>query len=215
MIDNFLDSCTADNPPFLSDLIANPDTGGIAVSIALEARLLEMGRSGQDIFKWKIQVLCDEWGNKPQPGDFVTVKHQKNIYKKPGKPTPGHEMNRAKIDGSFEKKFRNVVKYEVDKKGCISVGRDDATYFIQAYGVHPDTNFAMPHGKPQNTIGRDRQQELSQRPQNTPSGDMMHVWYWRYKEIEKDAYEKLPNLKKDGSQKRGYEKRSEVTTDAV
>ncbi|MCP4604496.1 MAG: hypothetical protein GY847_28900 [Proteobacteria bacterium] len=207
LIDNILSEATQGNdPPFLSDLIIGAAVGAQPLMSALGDReVQEMNLPDSERFRWKIQVLCDEWGNKPQPGEDVTRKVQKSLYKKPGKPYTGIEINRSKMDGSYERKFENNYKYLIDEKGCITCGFTAAVSLLNLYGVHAKTGYGMPHGKPQNTESLDRQanQEIG-RLGRSPDGQMRHVWYWRYKEIDLADYEALPFLEKSSKPKRGH-----------
>lgn len=188
-----MEECEKSEPPFISDLILNIDRGGQAIMIALgEREIKELQTPDADRFRWKIQVLCDEWGNPPQPGDIVTRVVMKGLYKRDGIPTSSKVMSRAKIDGSYSKRFEDRFKYVVDDKGCIECGFTAAGYFLNVYGVHAITRHGMTT-KP----------ELSGEPSKSPSGQMLHVHYWRYKEMDKAMYEALPKIKKGDAAKRG------------
>ena len=187
------EECDGTEPPFLSDLILNIDKGGQAIMIALGAReIQDMQKPDEYRFKWKIQVLCDEWGNKPQQGDVVTRVAMKNLYKREGIPTSGKEISRSKVDGSYSKRFEDRYDYVVDDKGCVECGFTAASYFLNVYGVHAVTKYSLTT-KP----------ELSGGPSKAPDGQMLHVHYWRYKEMNAAMYEALPKLKKADVEKRG------------
>lgn len=89
-------------------------------------------------------------------------------------------MNAAMIDGSFSERFEANRRYVVDEKGCIQCRFTDAGYFLQHWGVHFRTNRGM-CGKP----------EISKEPCKTRTGEMLHVWYWRYAEVDAAQYAKL------------------------
>ncbi len=208
-IDQILSECRRNDPPFLSDLIVGIGNGAQPLMIALgDLEVNERDVNDDQRLRWKIQVLCDEWGNKPQPGDIVTRKVQKikgGLYKKDGKPVTGIEINRSKIDGSFDRKFVKRIEFKVDKKGCIECGFESAVYFLNNYGVHAKTNYGMPHGKPQTNEkfvnkGRPEVGGLS----SAPNGQKIHVWYWRYKEMDAADYKALPNLTTTTDPKRGH-----------
>jgi len=195
--EHIMEECAKDEPPFLSDLILNIDKGGQAIMIALgEREVREAQMSDPDRFRWKIQVLCDEWGNKPQQGDVVTRVANKNLYKRAGIPTSSKEISRSKIDGSYSKRFEDRYDYVVDDKGCVECGFTAAGYFLNVYGVHAVTKYSLTT-KP----------ELSGGPSKAPNGDMIHVHYWRYKEMDAAAYEALSEIEKSDDPKRGLSKK--------
>lgn len=195
-VDLFMAECEGAEPPFLSDLRVGVSNGGQPVMIALGAReLSELEMSDDDRFRWKIKVLRDVWGNMPSPGDFVERKVQQNLYKKEGIPVPSTEMSAAKVNGSFSKKYEKVYKYKVDAKGCISCGYTAAMYFLNNYGVHPVTGYAITT-KP----------EFTTDVKVTPSGQKLHAWYWRYKEMDAEMYASLPDVPTSNDPKRGHKK---------
>lgn len=180
--------------PYLSDLIVNIDNGAQPLMEAIaerEERDLHRPGDGQR-WLWTIQVLCDEWGNKPRPGDKVERVVMKGLYKRDGIPVPSTDMSRAKIDGSYSERFEDRFAYPVDNKGCAKCGFTPAGYFLNAYGVHSLTGYAMC-----------RKSELSSGPSKAPNGQMLHVHYWRYKEMDAAMYAALPLIEKTDAPKRG------------
>jgi len=190
----FLKDCEAANDvPFLSDLLVNVDHGAQPVLIALANK--EMGdvrRPAEKRMVWKIQVLCDEWGNKPQPGEQVEWRVRVGHYRREGIPTSAREISRSMVDGSFSERFEDVSTYTVDDKGCIECGFSAAMHFLSIYGVHPITRHGL-STKP----------ELSGEPSRSPSGAMLHVHYWRYKEMRAADYAALPKIEPTDTAKRG------------
>ena len=185
--------CEKTEPPFISDLIVGISDGGQAIMKALGDReLRELEMQDGDRFRWKIKVLCDEWGNAPQPGDAVERVVMKGLYKRDGVPVGSTVMSRAKVDGSYSDRFENRYKYVVDDKGCVECGFTAAGYFLNVYGVHSITGYSLT-----------TKLEHSGGPSKAPDGQMLHVHYWRYKEMDKAMYEALPKLKKDDNPKRG------------
>jgi len=195
-IDDFLNNeCAPDDPPYLSDLITGHNKGGQPVLEALAFRYENDRNKPMDQrFMWKIQVLCDEWGNKPQPGDVVIRKIKKKMVYGPGKPVPQNELELDKINGVYEKKWFDKIPYPVDVKGCITCEFIDAVYFLNVYGIHGKSKAIMSMHKNPYSCG----------PQETPKpGEKLHVWYHRYQEVNKDMYESLPKIKKIDEPKRG------------
>ena len=186
-VDLILAECSKTEPPFLSDLIIGADNGGQPILMGLGAREAnELEMSDTDRFRWRIQVLCDEWGNKPIQGEFVERVIQQNLYKKEGKPVPATDLSRAKRDGSYAAKYERRVRLEIDEKGCITCGFTSASILLNTLGVHAVTGYAMPHNKP----------EHSGDVLTTPNGDKLHAWYWRYKEMDSKMYDALPKIGK-------------------
>lgn len=180
-VDLIMAECQESEPPFLSDLLIGVNNGGQPILIALGDReKAEMELSDDERFRWKIQVLRDEWGNEPVPGEFVERVIQKNLYKKEGKPVPATDLSAAKVDGSYSRKYERRLRYEVDGKGCIVCGFSAAMYFLTVYGVHSVTGYALTT-KPEHSTGVSK----------APNGNQLHVWYWRYKEMDTKAYKVL------------------------
>jgi len=169
----------------LTDAISYSRSGGALVMETLAAE--------NPSRKFKIQVLKDEWGNVPKPGDIVTRKIQKKMVDRAGRKLRGNAVNDMKRRGTFDKKYIDVREFVVDDKGCIECDYDDAGWLLATYGVHCDSDAAMG--------GR---REFSKAPCEAPDGQMMHVHYWRYKEAPPWLYSELPDLTKtEPKKKRG------------
>jgi len=192
--DRFIGQCVRNGEvPFLSDLIVNISNGAQPLMEALgEREIREMNLPDDQRFRWQIQALRDEWGNVPQPGDSITRTVFKNLTRSDGRPRGSTELSRAKVDGSFEQKFQDHFRYELDEKGCATCGFTAAAYFLNVYGVHCVTGRGMTT-KP----------ELSSGPSKAPNGQMLHVHYWRYKEAPAHLYADLPTIPKTETPKRG------------
>jgi hypothetical protein len=179
---------TPDDPPFLSDVIVNLPSGGHHVLVELG----EMYDHERDIpeeqrFRWKIQVLRDEWGNPPNPGDKVSRKIQKELKVRLGDqkiPVPGDDLSRSIADGTYDRKYTTTVEYIVDEKGCITCGFRDAVYFLKNYGIHSKS------GVPLTT-----KPDHSSEPVDAPNGQKLHVWYRRFKEADRNQYSQLKKIK--------------------
>jgi len=195
MCAEFLRRCVkAGELPFLSDLIIDVERGAQPVLVALERwEIEEPKRSDDERLRWKIQVLRDEWGNVPQPGDTVTRRVLKNLYLRDGIPASSADMSRAKINGTFAQDYEEHYTFRVDDKGCISCGFTTAANLLNTYGIHSDTRRPIT-----------KKQELSGAPSQAPNGDLLHVHYWRYREVRREEYEALPSLgTTDATPKRG------------
>lgn len=169
-----------DNPPSLSDVYGNLNNGGQAILVALEHLEAQNNRVGGKPFVWKIKVLRDEWGNVPKPGEIVERAIPVNRKNRKFHPVPARVLNSAIVDGSFSERFEDRHQYAVDPKGCIECTFHDAAYFLFNWGVHYKTGYGM--------CGKD---EHSREPVKAPDGQTLHVWYWRYAEVPRAAYETL------------------------
>lgn len=175
-----LQKFSASDPPDLSDIYTNLNRGGQAILMALDHSEKQNNRVGGNPFMWKIQVLRDEWGNVPQPGEIIARVEPINRKNRKYHPVAARVLNAAKVDGSFSEKFEHRRQYVVDPKGCIECTFHDAGYFLFNWGVHFRTGYGL--------CGKD---EHSREPVKAPNGQTMHIWYWRYAEVPVKEYEKL------------------------
>lgn len=195
-IDDFLDhKCSPDDPPYLSDIMIASGQGGQPLLEALSERY-EKGRDlpASKRFFWKLQVLRDEWGNPPRPGDVVKLRIAKKLRHREGKPLATNEIMIDVQSGEFDRKWNDYHEYSVDERGCISVEFNDAGNLLRQFGVH---------GKSGRRISI-HPEEHSGDPALCPDGQKRHVWYWRYREVDKEDYAKLPLLEQKSEPKRGY-----------
>jgi hypothetical protein len=192
MISNIEDS---NDVPYLSDILIRGGGVGQPVLEELEAMESEaiMSRDADSLMKWKLKVIRDEWGNPPRPGDKV-IKINKLPLNKRGKSLPPDELNLAMLDGSYAKRFEKHVPYTIDEKGCIECSFTDAGYFLIHHGIH---------GKTERTMNT--KEEHSTEPVDAPNGSKIHVWYWRFMEVDAEDYKNLPKLKKTDEPKRGLD----------
>ncbi len=173
------------DPPYLSSCMAATTQGGVYVMQALEARYLgdrDMPPEGR--IRWTLRVLSDEWGRPVVPGQTIIRKVQLPLEHGPGKPLTSEEINIDKMDGVYDKKWLRKIPYIVDEKGCITCEYQDAVYFLRSFGVHGKSGARM--SMHVNSTSGD--------PVKTPDGQMCHVHYWRYKEVDADEYAALPVL---------------------
>ena len=184
------------DPVFLSDCLVRMNDLGTDVLCAVFELDFEETSARRIGYRWKLKVLRDEWGNIPRPGDVVEMVRPKNRKDRDHRPVSPEVLNAAMADGSFSSRFEMKRQYIVDEKGCIECVFEDAVEFLRDYGVHSVTGFALPHGKP----------EHSQDPAKAPDGSMLHIWYWRYREMDNHQYSQLKKVKpEDNPQlKRGW-----------
>jgi len=175
----------------LTDLYTHYDDGGAMMAEYLGADHKQRSNMGQQRM-WTIQILQDEWGNKPKPGDVYLREVNKQFRDIAGRKLTGSAINDAKRRGTFRRDFVDVREYVIDERGCISCSFDDAGWMLSEYGVRYDD-----HG-----IAICGRRELSGGPCKAPDGSMKHVHYWRYCEAPPWVYESLPKLNKDGEPKR-------------
>jgi len=179
------------DPPYLSNVYANLDQGSQTILIALAEQEQQQKRPGGTPFTWNLLVRRDEFGNIPAAGEYVERVIPINRKDREGAPVQSKIINAAMLDGSFSEKFEMRTKYLIDSKGCIQCTFSDAGYFLYNWGVHHKTN-----------RGITTRPELSAEPYDTPEGKL-HVWYWRYSEVDAEDYLKLPDRVVGLSRKRG------------
>lgn len=166
-----------DDPPYLSDLIVSDDD---AITVALSDMEQEAMRTRRDGLTWRLLVIRDEWGNVPQPGEAIDRIIPINRKTRDGKPVSAKDINRAMVDGSYSKKYEDNRSYTIDEKGCISCSFSDAVYFLKHWGIHGKTRTGITYHP-----------EHSQEPCIAPNGQKLHVWYWRFAEVDNAEYAKL------------------------
>jgi hypothetical protein len=171
---------SADNPPFLSDVFANRGNGGESVLFVLAEQEKDEWHPGGKPFIWKLLCLRDEWGNKIKPGDTIEIRRPKNRKNARG-PVSQREIERSKVDGTYDSKYVSISKYRVDERGCISCGFKDAGYFIYNYGYNKYSSIPI-----------SRKPEYSKEPKTSPDGSKKHIRHWRFAEIKENDYNSLP-----------------------
>lgn len=183
-MDTLFEKCSFDDPPYMSDLIVGFNEGGIFVMEALEAKYKEdqaIDRPMSQRYRWRLQVLKDEWGQPVKPGDVVEHIIHRSPEHGPGKPFTAGEVSTLKLNGLYEKNWVTKIPYVVDEKGCINCGFVATSYFLQKYGIHGKSGAIISHHRV----------ATSADPQAAPTEGFKHVHYWRFKEVDRDDYEKL------------------------
>lgn len=191
-------NCPLDDPPPLGDILANIPYGGQDVMLELGGRFHDDNQSGlppEQRFRWRILVLKDEWGNKPRAGDVVVRKIQKKLMDRAGHVIGGDQLSADKLTGVYDEKWIRKINYPVDDRGCITCTFQDAVFFLNTRGVHY---------KKRKPVGTSIHPEFSTEPVRAPDGNMLHVHYWLYTEVDRKAYSKLPVIKERTEHKRGY-----------
>jgi hypothetical protein len=171
----------------LTDVAAHRGMGGEYV---LEILGEEYKDRSVEPRKWKLQVLCDAWGDVPKPGDVVTRKVTRQFKDRAGRKLRSRAVNQMIIQGGYDKAFVQKFDFVVDEKGCIECDFESAGDFLMDYGVHFETG-----------EGLGGRRELSGGPCKAPDGSIKHVRYWRYKEAPPWVYDKLPVLTKKRKKK--------------
>jgi hypothetical protein len=186
IIDDILrESKDADDPVYISDLLADTDTG---------EPLLEALREDQEP-RHILHFMRDEWGNVVEPGDTIRRKFKRSLTVR-GKLIPAKTLNSWKRAGVYEQKRFTFREFKADSKGCIKVNALDCEYFLTHYGIHAIS------GMPISFYHREHGEDLAM----CPDGQMRHPWYWRCKEMTKEMYAKLPDVPKTNEPKRGHPK---------
>ena len=166
-----------DDPLYFSDLLVDGKR-----SLPLQHALF-----ADDNPKFILECLVDEWGNPVSPGEDVIRKVEKDLIRDK-KPIPGHQLSTWKRQGVYDKKMMTIRRWPVDEKGCIHVNAKDALYFLSVYGIHGDSGSPISyHGRPH-----------SEEPVDVPghAEHKLHVHYYRFREVEKRAWEKLSKKEK-------------------
>jgi hypothetical protein len=163
---------------YLSDLMISEMQGDYSVEPLL-ARLRDDPRR-----QYTLYCICDAHGNKLKPGDKVKRWFKKPLYRD-GVPIPAKEQNTSVLNGTWERDFQKFDEYIVDRKGCISVSAADAElYFLSHFGIHGESGARM-----------SMHPERSGPPVTDPkTGETHKTIYHRFKEVDKEQYEKLPDI---------------------
>ena len=180
-----LASSMPDDPVLISDCLANMHGGGGTVIKYLSQKDNENLLRNLPRYQYTIEVLFDEWGNVPNPGDMVVRTHKQPLQYERGKPIPGSELSMMIRDGSYDENLLFHTEFIVDKKGCITCGLHDAIHFLNLWGIHCNTNKPLTSKKPTST-----------EPVLRGDGQRLHVHYHRYKEADKHRYSHLPKREK-------------------
>jgi hypothetical protein len=198
-IDGIFEKCIEEqDTPLLSDLIAGFNEGGVYLMEALAQKYHDdRDMPAESRFYWKLYCKRDEWGNAPAKGDIVYRRIQKPMMHGPGKHVTASELSLDIVNGTYDKKWHRYIPYKVDEKGCITCEFNDASYFIRSFGIHP---ISKRGGHPMSLHLR----EHSEEPVKAPDGNMLHVWYWRFMEMDGETYKKLPKLTERKEPKRGF-----------
>lgn len=180
----FFEKCLNENTSiYLSDFISDAGSWGGMPLQHIGEHQDQLSRYGQPQMQFKIQVLRDEWGNPPKPGDKVVH----SIPNRNWRNATSTDENNAKRMGNYDKKYRDILTYIVDEKGCITCSFQSAVHFLNTHGIHSFTDEPIT-----------KKPETSSHPVQVKKGSTAekHVWYWRYKEITDEQYKELPLLKK-------------------
>jgi hypothetical protein len=194
-----INNAPKDDVVFLSDCYANSDKAGGTVLEVLAEEEHNMLMRGNKPTTWKIKVICDEWANEPRPGGEVVRRIPINRKNRKDQPVRSSDINSSMVDGSYDDRFVDSRKFKIDSKGCIECSFTDAGYFISVYGVHPRTGYSL-----------NRHRKTSEEPCECPNGQNLHVHYWRYKEMDKESYAALPELKPVKGPRRGIDPVEEI-----
>ena len=175
LIDDTLRQAETD-PIYFSDLLVNPNE-----SMTLMLALLEDEQP-----RYRLKVLCNEYGEQVKPGDIVKRKMKRPLVRN-GVPTPTATLNAWKAQGIYDMKRYTYRDYIVDDKGCITVPAKDAEYFLGRHGIHSISGMRI------SPYVQDKSPTKTKDPSD---GQKKHVHYWRYKEMTPEMYEELPRISK-------------------
>ncbi|NIS53119.1 MAG: hypothetical protein GWN94_18780 [Phycisphaerae bacterium] len=174
------------DPIFISDLLINYEQAEPILAALRE----------DSTPKYRLLCMKDEWGNTPQPGDIVRRREKKplSIQVLGGTvPIPSSELNQWKRAGIYDRKRYKYRDFVVDEKGCILVNAVDAEHFLSIWGIHSISGMPISY----------HPNETSKDVTTAPDGQKYHVWYWRYKEVDKEMYKNLAKPEKRNHAPRG------------
>ncbi len=202
----------AQDPIYISDFLLG-GAGDIAAKLMNELR--EDTRE-----MYTLHCLRDEWGNVPQEGDIVKRRFKRQLIKD-GVPLSSKKERQWMAWGTYDEMMNKYKDYVVDERGCIKCTYADAEYFLMQNGIHSKSNIPISqHTIP--AINKEsgeplKRDELSKSPAKAENGDYLHVWYWRFKEVETTAYpyDKLELRKKDDKPKRGHTPKPKETSVSI
>jgi hypothetical protein len=178
IIRDILNNASPDDPPFLSNILVHADENWAV-------HLMEVLSSGDYQFTWRIQSLRNEWGEQLKPGQSVVREIPINRVKRDGDLVTPRVLSRAKKDGSYDRRYERKKEFKLDSKCCFECKYGDAVYFLNNWGYNKKTNTAVT-----------KKPEYSYEPadlRDPSKGMKKHVRYWRYAEMDKDDYAKLPD----------------------
>lgn len=175
----------------LSDALVNRNNGGNFVLVYLENES-QSGRLDtntgitmpNNVRQWKIQILCDEFGNSPVPGEihkwkFGVAKKDEFGVKLTSRTIK--EIRRRGLGETLEEWHGDTI----DEYGCITLPYKDAALLLNNNGVHYITNQPITMLK----------EVTSWQKKNPADGSMVHVRNWRYREIPPGFEGQLRSLK--------------------
>lgn len=175
------------SPVMISDALARKYEEGGWVLRAIGNQSDELLKSGQyeKLPRWKIEVICDEWGNTLGEGDIVKRRTPKVVKNAAGQLATANDHNIAIINGTYEDTFFETRNFVIDKKGCIECNFEAATSLLNLKGVHYLSGHSL--------AGEIRE---SIEPMTAPNGQQLVKQNWLYREVSNEAYENLKDKPK-------------------
>jgi len=124
--------------------------------------------------RFRIRVLCDEWGDPVKEGDKIVWKFDIKTRDKLGRKYTSRRKAELKRQGQADEflKFHAAL---VDAEGCISLEFQDAGSLLNLHGIHYRTGLPISRAK-----------ELSGTVKPVPGGGFKHMRNWRYVEVPPD-----------------------------
>jgi hypothetical protein len=173
-----------DDPVYFTDLLSDQKR-----SLPLQHALYDDTEP-----KYILEVLRDEWGNVPNPGEYYIRFQEKPLVGKNKKIIPSDKLSIWKRQGVYKERMMRKRKWKIDEKGCIRVTAKDALYFLSKYGINGKTDGMMSY------YGRPHSEEPVSVPGNAQH--KLHVHYLRFREVEKSDWENMPKREKSKGPKR-------------
>ena len=117
--------------------------------------------------EYKIRVLCDEWGDKPKPGDVVRWKSSQLREDDRGKALTTRKIKKwARLGRGIDIQTQAIV----DKDGCITVGFREASDLLREYGKYTCKR-------------KEKMGPIPDGPKTDPNHVGKYIHYHRYEEV--------------------------------
>lgn len=121
--------------------------------------------------RFRLRVLCDEWGDPVQPGQQLEWKFNIRARDELGRKYTSRRKQELARQGRTEE-YREYHAAIVDADGCITLEFQDASKLLNLHGIHYATGLPISRAK-----------ELSGTVKPIPGGGFKHMRNWRYVEV--------------------------------
>lgn len=174
---------TPKDPPYLTDILLQWKNGGLFVLEALAKWDKRYNRTEKEML-WTLRVTRDDWGNPAHEGMIVKRKIHRERKTPDGSMVGSNDLTIDRQRGVYDQKWTDTREFKLDKKGCFKCTYHDAVYFLRTYGINERSGTPISYHTTPHTGD----------PVKAPNGDMIHVWYHRYSEVDNEMYQALPRV---------------------